>query len=194
MTIEPCDKLLDVQPKHRWDCLQIELLVQAWFRGNARMIVPNVSWGLRGLGHEADMLILKRSGWMEEVEIKVSRSDLKADANKRHGHRSDLVRALWFAFPEKMLTAIEFVPPHAGILVAARVRSSYGSGLIHSDLRVHRNPQINKTAHKPSVEQIAKLGELGCYRIWTLKRHLRDRAEMRERNAAQRAIGGGDAK
>ena len=46
-----------------------------FFNYRANLIVPNISWGL-GL-HECDLLVLTSSGYATEIEIKVSKADLK---------------------------------------------------------------------------------------------------------------------
>lgn len=144
---------------------RLELLVANHFGTRANIIVPNVSWGL--LNHEADILVLRPSGWAEEVELKVSRADLKRDSQKHggRGHRdSDLVHKLWFAVPQA-LADDPAIPARAGILSAA-----YGPWGWH--LETVRAPQCNKRAHKLTVKEIHQLMRLGMLRIWTLKQKL----------------------
>jgi hypothetical protein len=62
--------------------IHVELAVASYFGIRRHLIVPNVSWGL-GLRHECDLLIVRESGFAAEVEIKVSKSDLKKDVEKR---------------------------------------------------------------------------------------------------------------
>lgn len=57
-------------------CLDIELATASHFDSRANLIVPNISWGM-GLDHEIDLAIVNpKSGYMREVEIKISKSDL----------------------------------------------------------------------------------------------------------------------
>ena len=49
----------------------IERLVAAHFDHRANLIVPNVSWGW-GLAYEADMVVVRPSGYAMEIEIKQS--------------------------------------------------------------------------------------------------------------------------
>ena len=53
------------------------------------MFVPNLSWGL--LNHEADLVIVNKTGYLTEVEIKRSWEDFKADFNKKHTHNDERV-------------------------------------------------------------------------------------------------------
>ena len=50
------------------------------------IMIPNLSWGL--LDYEADFVVLSKSGYLTEVEIKRSWEDFKADFNKKHKHLS----------------------------------------------------------------------------------------------------------
>ena len=76
----------------------IEISVAKYMDPRVNLIVPNASWGL-GL-HECDLLVISKAGYASEVEIKVSKADLLRDREKRHGHASDRIKALWFALPE----------------------------------------------------------------------------------------------
>jgi len=66
--------------------LEMEIVLAGYFKFLTNLVIPNVSYGF--LPYEADLLVLMKSGWVDEVEIKVSLSDLKADAKKRHTHDS----------------------------------------------------------------------------------------------------------
>lgn len=143
---------------------QMELLLAQYFGTRINVIVPNVSWGL--LNHEADLVVLRKSGWAEEVEIKVSKSDLKRDLtkNRGRGHRSsDLISKLWFAVPEALATMPE-IPAHAGIISVAfnELRKCW-------IVQTVRGPKLNKRARKLSDKEVRQLLRLGMFRIWTLK-------------------------
>lgn len=148
----------------KYTAQEMELLVSDYFGYRENLIVPNISFGL--LNHEADLLILRPSGWAEEVEIKVTKADIKRDLLKCNGrgHRSSkLVHKLWFAVPMELTTAPE-IPEHAGILGAI-----YDEHLHYSRLIAVRAPQLNKAAVKPSPAQVLQMLRLGTMRIWTLK-------------------------
>jgi hypothetical protein len=63
----------------------IEIAVAEHFNSRQNLIVPNVHWGWM-LQYEADMVILRQSGYAVEVEIKVSAADIKRDLRKHHQH------------------------------------------------------------------------------------------------------------
>jgi hypothetical protein len=126
------------------------------------VIVPNVSWGL--FSYELDLVVLNNNSFYAyEVEIKVSRGDIKRDLLKRHGHDSykngNAIKDLYFAIPEKLKNCVELIPERAGVLVVDT----------EGKVTKLRNPVSNKAAHKWSLEQAFKLARLGTLRIPGLK-------------------------
>jgi hypothetical protein len=118
--------------------------------------------------HECDLLIIRKSGYAVEVEIKVSRWDLRKDLKKKHGHQSGRIREFYYAVPEKLYEyAVEIVPQDAGIIEV--------SGLGETDLRyafIRRRPKIRTQSRKLSNDEISQAARLGCMRIWALKAKL----------------------
>ena len=97
---------------------ELEKAVVRLLNPRLNAIVPNVSWGL-GLRHECDLLVLDARNRFTEIELKVSKADLKRDFQKPHGHSSDFISRLVYAVPLELLeTAIELVPKQHGIIVA----------------------------------------------------------------------------
>lgn len=152
------------------DAHDIEIAVAAFFKTRQKIILPNASWGLVGLGHECDMLIVDpKTKYAEEIEIKISASDLKKDAQKKHGHRSILLRKLWFAVPD-VLSASPHIPDHAGI-IAIKFKPVLGKNKYYEFCAiVVRKPKINKFAIPLTDKQIIKIGHLACMRLWNLKK------------------------
>lgn len=139
---------------------EIEIAIANHFGKRDHTIVPNVSWGM--FPYELDLCILNnRSLYADEVEIKISKSDLKRDLKKAHNHdwNQNLIRRLWFAMPENMSNCIEYVPDRAGIILVSATGSS----------RIIREPKINKLAKKWTHEQAFKLARLGVLRFWNIK-------------------------
>ena len=146
------------------NALDIELAVARHFDYRQNIIVPNVSWGIYGLQYEADIVILRPSGYGVEIEIKISSGDIKADLRKTHRHSSILFRELWFAVPNVLDTDAN-IPEYAGILSV----SGKPGKLIINRLR---RPKINKTAVVWPLPSRHKLLHLGAMRIWGLKENL----------------------
>ncbi len=157
----------------------IEVAIANYFKPRTHLMVPNISWGM-GL-HECDMLILNGSNYAVEVEIKISKSDIKKDLEKKHGHNSNRIRRLFFAIPEHLNKpdVIELIPERAGILVVSERLPVYQS-LPYGDpniisyymqprCTVIRNAKINKAARPFTAEERIDMGRLGMLRYWGIR-------------------------
>jgi hypothetical protein len=131
------------------------------------IVVPNVSWGM--VNHECDLLALTKSDVAHEIEIKISKSDLKADLKKRHTHDGGtLIKYLWFAGPETLEDVfVRDAPDRAGIIL---VYEDYADrpGMCY---RIARHPKPNTMARKWTLEDRARLARLGAMRYWTRWKH-----------------------
>ena len=71
--------------------------------------LPNLSWGM--LDYEADLIMMNKSGYLTEFEIKRSYSDLQADFRKKIFHRSEVIREFYYVLPigikEKAIALIQ---------------------------------------------------------------------------------------
>jgi len=143
-------------------CAEIEIAVTDYFGPRQNLIVPNVSWGI-GI-HECDLLILTRSDFAYEVEIKVSKTDLIRDAHKHHQHHdyANRIRQMWFAVPEKLYPVVGLIPFTSGVLIVR------GNGKVWED----RAAVVNTTARKFTDEDRYKVARLGALRIWGLKKKI----------------------
>ncbi len=154
-------------------CIEIEEAVARMFGVRQNMIVPNISWGL-GI-HECDLLVVRPTGFAVEVEIKVSRSDLKKDAEKKHGHISDKIKQLYFAVPEKLVDdAMQYAPVHAGIIAVSNKypRDTFGWSAYWNKATIVHPAVTNKLARPLTDSECAQVARLGCMRIWGLKEKL----------------------
>lgn len=61
------------------------------------IMIPNLSWGL--LPYEADFVVLNKSGYLTEIEIKRSWEDFKADFKKNHNHDAEQVYYFYYCVP-----------------------------------------------------------------------------------------------
>lgn len=158
---------------------EIEVAISRYFSITKYVIVPNVSWGM--FYYELDLCVLNhRSLYAYEVEIKISKSDLRRDQNKwhHHAHNHNLIRDLYFAMPEKMRDCIDLVPERAGILLVDE----------KGNVSTLRKPKSNPMAKKWTYEQAYKLARLGTMRTWTMKRAI----IMRKQQKANEGIMGKD--
>lgn len=152
--------------------IDMEISVMAFLNYRQNTIVPNVSWGL--FIHECDLLILTKSGYLWEVEIKVDKYDLIKDKEKRHKHCNDKLRRLYFAIPDYLEDEISYIPERAGIiLVNTKNYRHFKQGMSYKhNCYLLRYPKENTTAKKVGSEEILKIAQLGAMRIHTLKRKI----------------------
>ena len=125
-------------------------------------VLPRASWGIKGINHECDMLALSHAGVLHEIEIKISRSDLLADQRKRHAHKSDIIKRLWFAVPRELVEfASTRIPADAGLI---------GCGISHSG-QYFRSDVIRRPCFrgkdKPDQSVIKHMYELMTMRYWS---------------------------
>ena len=153
--------------------LDMELAVADYFNPRRNIIVPNVSWGFRGM-HECDLFILSKSGYATEVEIKVSKSDLVKDKLKPHGHKSKYIKTLYFALPEKLAHLSEHMPERAGILSVSDNKNWRGFHRV----TVVRPPKVTKTPYKFSMVERLDILRLSSLRVWSLKKKLNKKVEI----------------
>jgi hypothetical protein len=182
----------------------IEIAVAQHFNPRLNLIVPNVSWGW-GLCHEADLIVLRPSGYCDEVEIKVTASDIKADLKKPNNHwESRRIARVWFAVPWTLADSPD-IPARAGVLSVMRGRQAPNSDgqwvwqpwqpgdLAWVDsVTVKRAARLRdrETRRTVTPEQRLKLAELGSIRIWDLKAALARRRQWYDK-ASQGSEGKG---
>ncbi len=141
--------------------LEMEIAIMNHFNIRQNIIVPNILWSF--FNHEADIIILSKSKYATEIEIKISKADLKKDKEKNHCHESEMIKYLWFAVPKKLTGfALTEIPEKAGLI---EVRENKGSVYINKI----REPQLNSNHRKWTDRERTKLAELGCMRILGLK-------------------------
>jgi hypothetical protein len=147
----------------------IEIRVADHFNPRLNLLIPNISWGLLPWGMEVDLLLIRPSGWAEEIEIKITAQDIKRDFKKPRHHprlshiQNELLRRKYFAVPEGLAHHPD-IPAAAGILSVSEH---------YNEIKLIRPAALNKRARKLTVAEIEKVMRLGCMRIWTLKRTLR---------------------
>lgn len=139
---------------------EMELIIANYFGTRKNIIVPNVSWGFNI--HECDLLIIRKSGYLVEIEIKISRADLKKDLKKWHKHNDKRVKQLYFAIPGYMEKDIDLIPSRAGIIIIRKNKFPY--------VDILRKPMTNVLAKKLDFKQQLSIARLGVLRFWNLKR------------------------
>ena len=148
---------------------EVEYAVARMFGTRQNLIVPNVSWGFSGLRYEADMVVVNKTGYAKEIEIKVSKADLIKDGNKKHSHDCRKFKELYFAIPEILLQHRENIPKKAGIIVIKEGKNYNNEKYLYAE--IERNPERN-SAERLTQQEKYELARLGTLRIWNLKRKL----------------------
>lgn len=170
-------QLVHKKPK----CIDMEVAVANLFEVRKQFaIVPNISWSL--FSHELDLLIVRKSGYAIEVEIKVSKSDLKKDAQKRHQHRDrlDRIKELYFAVPDHLVAdCMEYAPPHAGIIKVEWKESDNIYDKPCFTATIERPPLVRISARALTKSEMLCVARLGAMRIWRLKANLATARESR---------------
>ncbi len=156
--------------------LQMELSLTKFFNPIRNLIIPNVRHGF--LKYEADLIVMTKSGYLSEVEIKISKSDFDNDFKKKHSHGSKKIKYFYYAFPKDLMekyNLIEEVPNHAGVISVDRRRlrtlkiNPFHKN--HSGCEIEKKPKLLYN-YKLSLEEQYKLARLGAIRVWSLKQRM----------------------
>lgn len=144
----------------------IQALLAEYFGIRNNIIVPNVSWGL--LDYEADLLIMNKTGYVTEIEIKRSWSDFLADFKKdENAHKSEIIYQFWYCVPDGLykdcIEKLKEVYPDS--LDRPNVISYSDSGV----LNFHgKSASYCRGKHrKMFLEEQLKLARLGAMRYWS---------------------------
>lgn len=114
------------------------------------------------------MLALSQSGYLYEIEIKISIADLKRDRSKRkwtpafQAYAGSMLRGMWFAMPKTVWDhkdAADAVPEKAGVIVVSDDKRA----------AIVRQCKPDASAHKLSERERFQLARLGTMRYWTRK-------------------------
>lgn len=150
--------------------LEMEIALMSFLKIRQNLIVPNVHWGLQL--HECDILLLTKTGYAMEVEIKVSKHDLKNDKKKWHrkvmhekNHMHRKIARFFYAVPEELKEeALKEIPDAAGLYTVKR--GPFGRYIVREVKKCKRNSYAKKWSEKDRYN----LARLGALRILNLKK------------------------
>lgn len=158
------------------DIKQIEFAIARHFGVRDNIIVPNISWGFFST-HEADLLIMSKTGYLTEVEIKRSYNDLLADFKKTTSHYEGKVEHMYYAVPvsiaEKSWKAI--TESFYGQKVKCGLLTYYESGFVKEVVTAPSISSIlhrNKIGNRLFLEERLKLARLGVMRYWSMQERI----------------------
>lgn len=154
--------------------IELALIKVREFNIRQNIVVPNVSWGL--LNHEADLLIMSKSGYLTEIEIKRSWADFLADFKKNHKHDSELIKYFYYCVPECLREKvydklIESKTQYTGVITydeELRIKISGYKYISHlGDFAyIIREMHPNR---KLFIEEELQIARLGFMRVWAAK-------------------------
>lgn len=127
------------------------------------------------LHHEADMLVMSKSGYLTEIEIKRSWSDFLADFKKSHHHdKGELVKTFYYCIPASLHNrVVEYLDDIDDFGVDGIV--TYTKEL-RIELHPYRHPEwkyeFHRHARKLFLEQQLELARFGAMRSVTLRETL----------------------
>ncbi len=148
--------------------IDIEITLAEFFNSRQNIIVPNVFWGL-SFTYEIDLLILSTSNYATEVEIKISKGDIKRDLSKSTcAHKSNKIKKFYFAVPDYLVDC-EYIPEDVGLISVKKILTRSQD---YIKCEIIRPARINGNARKFSDYERNKLLQLGYSRLWTLKKAL----------------------
>ena len=125
-------------------------------------VVSNVSWGLFTWG-EADLIALRKSGYLIEGEIKISKQDFLKDKDKKKFNNCLVrwekdIKEFYYIVPEELS---DFAMANTSYGVIATSITNYGYSV-----KVLRGAIVSKNAVKLPEKQQVNLLRLGCFRFW----------------------------
>ena len=120
------------------------------------LVIPNVSWGF--LRYEADLLVVTKTKFCTEIEVKTSMADWRNDFDKRkHG------------MPDKRIKYQYYAAPMALAKRYTELELPEGWGVISVD--DSKNVEVLKEAEardarKVTDKELMILARLACFRVW----------------------------
>ena len=150
---------------------QIELAIAEFFGTRNNIIVPNVSWGFFAT-HEADLVILNKSGYLTEIEIKRSWRDFLNDFKKHTTHDEGKVMWKYFAVPLSICEKVwQYLCDNGykdwGVI-------SYSEEMYAAIVYHPNNHNLTTKSNRLFLEEQLTIARLGSMRIWKLKEKLTD--------------------
>lgn len=176
LTPEEKDKL-DTKPRKYGDTnLSIYEIENIISKSNEFNYVKNfVAFNVIGasenlcIGHECDVLVCTKAGYLTEIEIKRSFTDFLADFEKEHDHSSELIKTFYYCVPlkikDKVLEYLEHKPEKEDHRFDAGVLVYTEDGL----LSTVKLPRPNWSSRKLFIEQKMELMRLEAMRVVKLK-------------------------
>lgn len=158
--------------------IDIEIAILREFDFRANLIVPNITnMSNLPIMFESDILILSKSNFAHSIEIKISKSDLKKDLNKKHIKcLGESFNRKYFDFFYSKLKYFSYVVPESLKDDALRQIPDFCGLWIYSQKTKKLSCIINPKQlfnYKWTEKERYELSRLGSMRIFGLKQKIK---------------------
>ena len=131
-----------------------------------------VAFNVNGIGsnllicHECDMLVLSKSGYLTEIEIKRSWSDFIADFSKKHSHENmGIIRYFYYCVPECIVDKVyeklkSIDAKYSGVITYDENLKINVKGALINDYFVVRQINPNRKLFLEEQLQVARYGAM----------------------------------
>lgn len=156
----------------KWSASAVTSAIMHHILDRGVVMVPNCNW----TGYEADLLVVTKDLRLIDVEVKIDRSDLKADLGKdkwwsRHwgqkAVRRDFAPGIWkhyYAMPSKVWDdkLFDAIPSTSGVILIKEYPLTRTKVLA----TLKRRPKPNRDAKKISPADCIDIARLANLRMW----------------------------
>lgn len=144
-----------------------EWKIQRYIIGGRRLqgyaCIPNVFMNVDNGYYEADMILIQyASGFLQEIEIKVSIEDFAADFKKKIYHNHPHVRQFSYAMPTQMWRE------HEAEIIKLLDTHGVKAGIIVVDedgIKVVRRAKVRKNVGRLKLSEMLYYLRIGCLKI-----------------------------
>ena len=131
-----------------------------------------VAFNVNGIGsnllicHECDMLVLSKSGYLTEIEIKRSWADFIADFSKKHSHENmGIIRYFYYCVPEYIVDKVyeklkSIDAKYSGVITYDENLKINVKGALIDDYHVVRQINPNRKLFLEEQLQVARYGAM----------------------------------
>ncbi len=152
---------------------EMELAIFNHFSGSYDLVTTGITRG-DIVNHECDILMVNKNRYLIEVEIKVSKADLRADFKKLHNHDCKNIKHTYFAIPDDMKDCLDLIPKEFGVILVRK--SEWTDSFMKKTpiiktrypVKVVRRPK-KKSSYKIPDDKLIKLYRLSTFRYWKCK-------------------------
>lgn len=164
---------MSYEPQAPLTCADIQLILFKHYLRSDILICSNTE----AIGWEADLVVVQPTGYVAEIEIKISRSDYRADFKKegkhnslaagKRGHWRGQPNQFYFAVPAGMV-APEEVPAYCG-LIYIHAPAGYGPEYRRAEI-MRAAPRLH--ANKADEKTLRRIARSLMYKAFSAHRHV----------------------